>query len=104
MAELLQTESAERSTALVGTQMQNIAVNSRSYVDLVKLAPGVVSTVGLRIAGTGGGQSMAASGQRFNSNNVALNGLSNIDSGNNDNVNASVILDSVRDFKLRTGV
>ena len=27
MAELRQTESAERSTALVGTQMQNIAVN-----------------------------------------------------------------------------
>ena len=53
MAELLQTESAERSTALVGTQMRNIAVNSRSYLDLVKLVPGVVSTVDLRIAGTG---------------------------------------------------
>src|SRR5262249_53687985 len=36
-AVLLQTESAERSTALVGTQMENIAVNSRSYLDLVKL-------------------------------------------------------------------
>ena len=78
MAELLQTESAERSTALVGTQMQNIAVNSRSYLDLVKLVPGVVSTVGLRIAGAGGVQNIAASGQRFNSNNVTLNGLSSI--------------------------
>src|SRR5581483_1742017 len=34
---LLQTESAERSTALVSKQIQNIAVNSRSYLDLVKL-------------------------------------------------------------------
>ena len=104
MAELLQTESAERSTALVGTQMQNIAVNSRSYLDLVKLVPGVVGTVDLRIAGTGGVQNIAANGQRFNSNNVTLNGLSNIDSGNNDNVNASVSLDSVQEFKILTGV
>jgi hypothetical protein len=104
MAELLQTESAERSTALVGTQMQNIAVNSRSYLDLVKLVPGVVGTVDLRIAGTGCVQNIAANGQRFNSNNVTLNGLGNIDSGNNDNVNASVSLDSVQEFKILTGV
>jgi len=31
----LKTESAERSEALVATQMQNIAVNGRSYLDLV---------------------------------------------------------------------
>src|SRR5690348_16908583 len=37
---LLQTESAERSAALVSKQMENIAVNSRSYLDLVKLVPG----------------------------------------------------------------
>jgi hypothetical protein len=100
----LQTESAERSTALVNTQMINIAVNSRSYLDLVKLVPGVVSTVDLRTAGTGGIQNIAANGARFNSNNVTLNGLSNIDSGSNGNVNASVSLDSVQEFKILTGV
>ena len=100
----LQTESAERGTSLVGTQMQNIAVNSRSYLDLVKLVPGVVSTVDLRTAGTGGPANIAANGNRFNSNNVMLNGLSNIDSGSNGNVNATVSLDSVQEYKILTGV
>jgi hypothetical protein len=100
----LQTESAERGTALVDTQIQNIAVNSRSYLDLVKLVPGVVSTVDLRTAGTGGPQNIAANGNRYNSNNVTLNGLSNIDSGSNGNVNASLSLDSVQEYKILTGV
>jgi hypothetical protein len=100
----LQTESSERSTALVGTQMQNIAVNSRSYLDLVKLVPGVVSTVDLRTAGVGGISNIAANGNRVNSNNVTLNGLSNIDSGSNGSVNATVSLDSVQEFKILTGV
>src|SRR5579871_3272838 len=47
----LQTESAESSEALVFKQIENIAVNSRSPLDLVKLVPGVVSTVNLQTAG-----------------------------------------------------
>lgn len=100
----LQTESAERGTSLVGTQMQNIAVNSRSYWDLVKLVPGVVSTVDLRTAGVGGLGNIAANGNRYNSNNATLNGLSNIDSGSNGGVNATVSLDSVQEYKILTGV
>jgi hypothetical protein len=100
----LQTGSVERSTALVGTQMENIAVNSRSYLDLVKLVPGVVSTVDLRTAGVGGISNIAANGNRVNSNNVTLNGLSNIDSGSNGSVNATVSLDSVQEFRILTGV
>src|SRR5262249_31591508 len=38
----LKTESAERSDALVGDQLQNVAVNSRSYLSLTNLVPGVV--------------------------------------------------------------
>ena len=64
---LLQTESAERGTALVAKQMENIAVNSRSYLDLVKLVPGVVSTVNLQTAGPGGLGSISANGTRTNS-------------------------------------
>jgi hypothetical protein len=100
----LQTESAERGASLVSTQMQNIAVNSRSYWDLVKLVPGVVSTIDLRTAGTGGLANVAANGNRYNSNNATLNGLSNIDSGSNGGVNATVSLDSVQEYKILTGV
>lgn len=101
---LLQTESAERSAALVSKQMENIAVNSRSYLDLVKLVPGVVSTVNLATAGPGGLANISANGTRTNSNQLTINGISNVDTGSNGGANATVSLDSVQEFKILTGV
>jgi hypothetical protein len=100
----LQTESAERSEALVSKQMENIAVNSRSYLDLVKLVPGVVSTVNLQTAGPGGLGSISANGARANENQLTINGISNVDTGSNGGVNATISLDSVQEFKILTGV
>jgi hypothetical protein len=101
---LLQTESAERSTALVSKQMENIAVNSRSFLDLVKLVPGVVWTGNLSTAGPGGVANIAANGTRTNSNQMTINGISDVDTGNNGGPNATVSLDSVQEFKILTGV
>ena len=100
----LQTESAERSAALVATQMENIAVNSRSYLDLVKLVPGVVSTVNLQTAGPGGLSNISVNGTRVNSNQLTINGISNVDTGSNGSVNVTLSLDSVQEFKILTGV
>src|SRR5579872_529164 len=100
----LQTESAERSEALVSKQMENIAVNSRSYLDLVKLVPGVVSTVNLQTAGPGGLANISANGTRTNSNQLTINGISNVDTGSNGSVNVTLSLDSVSEFKILTGV
>jgi hypothetical protein len=100
----LQTESAERSAALISKQMENIAVNSRSYLDLVKLVPGVVSTVNLQTAGPGGLSSMSVNGTRVNSNQLTINGISNVDTGSNGSVNVTLSLDSVQEFKILTGV
>ena len=46
----LQTDSAERSEALVNKQIQNIAVNGRSPLDLAKLVTGIVSTANFEVA------------------------------------------------------
>jgi hypothetical protein len=100
----LQTESAERSSALVAKQMENIAVNSRSYLDLVKLVPGVVSTVNLQTAGPGGLANISVNGTRVNSNQLTINGISNVDTGSNGSVNVTLSLDSVQEFKILTGV
>src|SRR5690349_11659355 len=100
----LQTESAERSDALVAKQMENIAVNSRSYLDLVKLVPGVVSTVNLATAGPGGLANISANGTRTNSNQLTINGISNVDTGSNGSVNVTLSLDSIQEFKMLTGV
>ena len=100
----LQTESAERSEALVSKQILNIAVNSRSPLDLVKLVPGVVSTVNLQTAGPGGLASISANGVRQNSNQTTINGIGNVDTGSNGSLNVTVSLDSVQEFKILTGV
>ena len=83
---------------------ENIAVNSRSYLDLVKLVPGVVSTVNLQTAGMGGLSNIAANGNRVNSNQLTINGISNIDTGSNGSENVTMSLDSVQEFKILTGV
>jgi hypothetical protein len=100
----LQTESAERSTALVSTQMENIASNGRSYLDLVKLVPGAISTGSFATGTPGGLQNISVNGVRMNSNQLTLNGISNVDTGSNGAANASISLDSVQEFKILTGV
>src|SRR6202011_5054441 len=98
----LQTESAERSNAIVGKQLENTLGKGRSYLHLTKLIPGVVSTVNLQTAGHGGVGSISANGARTNQNNLTLNGLGNVDTGNNGDQLATVSLDSVQEFRILT--
>jgi len=99
---VLKTESAERSDALVGDQLQNVAVNSRSYLSLTNLIPGVVSTVNLQTAGHAGLSSISANGARVDQNQLTLNGIGNVDTGNNGDQLATISLDSVQEFKILT--
>jgi hypothetical protein len=101
---LLQTESAERSATLVSKQMENVAVNSRSPLALVGMAPGVVNTANLSVGGPGGVANISANGVRPNSNQLNINGISNVDTGNNGGPNATLSLDSIAEFKILTGV
>ncbi len=98
----LKSESGERSESIVGKQLQNTLVNSRSYLDLTKLIPGVVSTVNLQTAGHGGVGSISANGARQNQNNLTLNGIGNVDTGNNGDQLATISLDSVQEFRILT--
>lgn len=50
----IKTESGEQSTAINNQQIQNLAVNGRNYLDLLKLTPGVVVTTGFATSGPGG--------------------------------------------------
>lgn len=98
----LKTESGERSDVMVGDQLKNVAVNSRSYLSLTFLIPGVVSTVNLQTAGHAGLSSISANGARPNENQLTLDGIGNVDTGNNGDQLATVSLDSVREFKILT--
>lgn len=100
----LKTESAERSDVLVTKQLENVAVNGRSYLALAALTPGVVSTGNFQTAGTGGLGNISANGARMNQNQLTLNGISNVDTGNNGDQLATISLDSVQEYRILTGV
>lgn len=98
--EQLQTESAERGTAIDSDQVQNIPVNGRSYLSLTRLAPGVVNTNDYKVAGHAGLANISVNGARNNQNNLTLDGIGNVDTGNNGDQLATVSIDAVSEFKI----
>ncbi len=99
----LQIESGDRSDTLINKQINNIALNSRSYLPLVALVPGVTTAAPQGgIASKGGLGNISVNGVRANENNLELDGLNNVDTGANNSQNASISLDSVEEFRILT--
>ncbi len=98
-ATLVQSESAERSHAIQGEIVQNIAVNGRGFISLASIATGVVfnNNVGNSDAIT----NIAANGLRTSANNLQLDGVAIVDTGNNGTM-ISVNLDAIAEFKVLT--
>ncbi|MBK5292547.1 MAG: carboxypeptidase regulatory-like domain-containing protein [Acidobacteriia bacterium] len=90
----LQTRSAERAGVLTGNQVVNLAVRSRNFLDLAATVPGVIYTGGL------GG--IFANGSRGNQNNLTVDGITNVDTGSNGGVLATLNIDQIAEFKLIT--
>ena len=98
-ATLVQSESAERSLALQGEILRSIAVNGRGFTPLASLVPGIIFN-------TNNGSSDAitnifANGLRSSANNLTLDGVAIVDTGNNGTL-LSLNLDSVSEFKVLT--
>jgi hypothetical protein len=105
-AALLQTESVERSATITSKQIENIEVNGRNPLDMAKLVPGVTFTTGMNyaVANSGtGANTFSVNGARPSQNQLSLNGIGNVDTGNNGGMNVSVSLDSIAEFKILTG-
>jgi hypothetical protein len=66
----IKTESGEQGTAINNQQIQNLAVNGRNYLDLLKLTPGVVVTSSFAVSGPGGLGSISVGGMRMGKNNL----------------------------------
>lgn len=98
-ATLVQSESAERSHAIQGEIVRNIAVNGRGFVNLASIATGVVfnNNVGNSDAIT----NVSANGLRTSANNLSLDGVAIVDTGNNGTM-ISVNLDAIAEFKVLT--
>jgi Carboxypeptidase regulatory-like domain/TonB-dependent Receptor Plug Domain len=97
----LQSTTGERSFTLESEALKNIANNGRMLFNFVSLVPGALQQT------TGGNEIGAAdgftvNGQRPNSNNVTIDGVANIDTGNNGGNMATTNIDSVAEFKVLT--
>ncbi len=97
----VQSESGERGFTLDSEALRNIAAPERSFFTFTTLVPGVLQQ------GTGGqpptaGDGFTVNGQRQNSNNVTIDGVANIDTGNNGGNMAETNIDAVAEFKILT--
>jgi len=95
----LQTESAERAATIVGTQLENIQVNGRSPLSLLRTLTGVVTNQDTSLA-TNQIQDIYINGARGTSLNATLDGVSNLDTGSNTKLFATVSLESLQEFKV----
>ena len=97
----LQIESGERSFTLENEALTNIANNGRALFNFVNLVPGALQqgTSGQEIGAADG---FTVNGQRPNSNNVTIDGVANIDTGNNGGNMATTNIDAVAEFKVLT--
>jgi hypothetical protein len=102
----LQATSGERSYTLEGETIKNIANNGRALFGFATLVPGVVPQPfngGTRMSGPPETLSgFTVNGQRPGSNNVTIDGVGNLDTGDNGGNMATTNLDAVSEFKLLT--
>ncbi len=92
----MQLRSGERAFTLEAAAIQNIAVNGRSFFGLAGLTPGVVPTSDTPNQVS----NFVVNGQRANSNNMTVDGVANIDTGDNGGNMAQTNLDAVAEFKV----
>lgn len=99
---LIKTESGEQGTAINNQQLQNLAVNGRNYLDLLKLTPGVVQTTGFATSGPGGLGNIDINGTRPGKSNLTIDGTTNVDTGSNGTQHIALSLDNIAEFKVLT--
>jgi hypothetical protein len=102
----LQTTSGERSFTLESETIKNIANDGRSLFGFATLVPGVLPQAGNGGANMSGPADQASgftvNGQRPNSNNMTIDGVGNIDTGDNGGNMATTNIDAVAEFKILT--
>jgi len=98
----LQAQSGERSFSLESEAIKNIASNGRQLFNYALLVPGIVATgtnPGNEVGDLGG---ISVNGQRETSNNMTIDGVANIDTGNNAGNMATTNTEAIGEFKVLT--
>jgi hypothetical protein len=97
----LQAESGERSFTLESESIKNIAANGRMMFNFALLVPGALSqnNPGSELASV---SAFTVNGQRPNSNNMTVDGVTNIDTGDNGGNMATTNTEAVGEFRILT--
>jgi hypothetical protein len=98
----LQAQSGERSFSLESEAIKNIASNGRQLFNYALLVPGVVSTDNNAGNERGDLAGISVNGQRETSNNMTIDGVANIDTGNNAGNMATTNTEAIGEFKVLT--
>ena len=103
-AAAIQLGSAEHSGLVSGTQINDIAIKGRDLFGFLSTMPGIVNTNGgglqsLDIGAIGG---LSMNGNRVGSTNVAFDGVTILNTGNNTNLQFEPNLDAVSEIKVLT--
>jgi hypothetical protein len=97
----VETSSAAQSTTITGTQIRELQLNNRNFLQLVALQPGVSSTepdqVGFGLSST---LSVSVNGNRTAANNWTVDGADVNDSGSNLTLLDTPSVDALAEFKL----
>lgn len=102
-AETLNTVSGEVSHVIDKTQVDNLALNGRSYEELLTLVPGAIVTnpdqfsVLTSLAAT----NQVVNGHRANQNNLTVDGVVNLDNGSNGSLMNNISPDFLQEVKIQ---
>lgn len=93
---LIQTQTAQIGTVIDQNYLQNIPTNSRYFLDLAQLAPGVVVNQGTNL-----GEGLSVNGQRGFANAYIVDGVNDQDSYLQD-VRTAIPQDAIQEFQVMT--
>jgi hypothetical protein len=100
----LETQTSELSNTIDSTQISELVLNGRSFVQLVMLTPGVSDQTGQDEGGVGptGSVSFAINGGRTEYNNWEIDGGDVMDSGSMSNLNIFPSVDALEQVQVLT--
>ncbi|MEO8480843.1 MAG: TonB-dependent receptor [Acidobacteriota bacterium] len=91
-APLIQAQSGERSFSVSASQVENLPINHGNFTSLTAMVPGVVSG-----GASAGGTRLGGAGQ----NNIQMDGISAMDTGNNGQM-LNMNIESIAEVKVLT--
>ena len=93
--------SSERAGVVTSTDMKDMALRGRDFMDVIGLLPGVVDTSDSREAASPSSmQNIFIAGGRQNAKNVTIDGVTNMDTGNNGATHTQPSIDAVAEVKV----